>query len=380
MILAFLRGIFEYGKETRTSTDIKPDVIFQDFISDVGKSFSLICLRTAPYPRTTAKLARCHMYASHVGRDMGFLFCTCSHLGLHAELGELVSTIVSEAAERSGTNEEHVWIFDDVYLPILKTFVEMLEEMDISVENSPFQSLFQQLLGLYIIKYVEEEPVAEKDWARNAVDCDCKNCAPLNEFHLSPTKTSRSFKVATTFFNHFSDMTDHLYWGECECCVDVEQRVFTLTKNRGGYEADHEKWLRHHNEAHERLSELDSPTFKRLLGNLHEAIMSQSVPALEIFLNDRQAWKLSCSRQTGEDKSVKDFSEGSTLEDPLSPKIAPNAGSSETPFEISGVREALPKPTTDAAERVWGAEEEELASVEVEKAFSESSDLIDLNF
>jgi hypothetical protein len=50
-------------------------------------------------------------------------------------------------------------LFDDVYMPLLKIILAMLQEKLIKVEASPFQQLFRRILSLYIVECVGRSQV-----------------------------------------------------------------------------------------------------------------------------------------------------------------------------------------------------------------------------
>jgi hypothetical protein len=103
-------------------------------------------------------------------------------------------------------------------MPLLKIILAMLQEKGIKVEGSPFQQLFRRILSLYIVECVGKEPVAQRDWARTPVDCDCPHCYSLNEFLLNPTEMSRQFESIPDVLKHISNVA--AFWTRYDYEVD----------------------------------------------------------------------------------------------------------------------------------------------------------------
>jgi hypothetical protein len=176
MASAFLQDIYDCKPGRTPHKELLPDYIFQACISYVVGDFSLDFLAYTYYPQTLKRLESYQRYVKAAGGGIAFLLCNCTTLGLHNELDDFVVQISSEAARSCEAHHNPAHLFDDIYMPLLKIILAMLQEKRIKVEGSPFQQLFRRILSLYIVEFVGKEPAAQLNWARTPMDCDCPHC------------------------------------------------------------------------------------------------------------------------------------------------------------------------------------------------------------
>jgi hypothetical protein len=118
----------------------------------------------------------------------------CHLLRFTKELDLIIVKFTTEMGDR--INDQRVCVDDfcqDLVTPFLKLLVRILEDKSIPVSESPFKCLFLRLSSNYIVRYVDSEPEKSKDWKRDPVECECKNCRELNESLVNLVEITRRF-------------------------------------------------------------------------------------------------------------------------------------------------------------------------------------------
>ena len=280
MVFAFQMSIFNAGTEGYLSQNVVR-TIFADIVSAMLKGFGLLAMETlifpTPFDASTAsyseRLARPAAPAGPVlnsdrTRAIAILLCHCESLHLSTELNYMVFSLAEEAKIIDLVQ------FDLVFLPFLETLGSILQEFSISVEGSPFQGLFQQILSTYLERFVGPEPRRSNDWSRPTVVFDCQDCPSLNRFLADPRQMTRTFtvngkrrdhvysKVADTGIDHFTDKT-----GPCHCLV--------LTKNDNYFRFVRKAWEERCAVARTHIQRIDTKVhLKPLLAALYNSIIT----------------------------------------------------------------------------------------------------------
>jgi len=279
MILTFEHAIFTAGIEERIPHDIAR-AVFADIILAMLNGFGLLALGTLVTPPrpTTGYESYSSFYRqpdpvldAERCRDIALVLCHCQSLSLITELNLLVSNLAEEAR---ATNLVR---FDLIFLPFLKVLGSTIQELGIVVQMSPLQSLFQQVLSIYLERYVQPEPQRSMDWSRPTVVCDCQDCSSLNRFLANPTQRTHRFtingkrrdhvfsKVADTGIDHVVDPT-----GSCHSLI--------LSKNEKYFELMHKAWKDRCTVAKNQLRAIDTEVgLKPLLAGLYDPILSLSI-------------------------------------------------------------------------------------------------------
>lgn len=206
------------------------------------------------------------------GRDISLLLCHCHTLHLVTELNILVSRL---AADAETMNLE---LFQFFFFSFLKTLGSTLLDHNIELQNSPFQTLFQQVLRTYIKRYVQPEPRPSRDWSRPTVVCDCQDCVFLNAFLANPKKQQDKF-------NYHTKRRDHIYSKVADTEIDQytdtshgTHYTLVLTKNGRYFEIVHKAWTERGTVAKRHLQDMDSEIgLGPFLGDLYDPIISLSI-------------------------------------------------------------------------------------------------------
>jgi hypothetical protein len=283
MTVAFVTKLFEAGANGEVPEDVA-DTVYRDVVSDLADSFSLRSLGTTLAAKQKEAISRAWGRSNDLepiidhenSKNIATLLCQCHLLELTRELDEIVEKISAEARTIK------IELFEGVYLPLLKTLVGLLQTQNISLDDSQFQKGFKFILAAYIVRYVEEEPAAPKDWARAPVDCECEHCIPLNAFLVNPLEEVGSFPGAQNWhqFNLIGDV------GFIRETVDKYKptEALKVTKTLGQYDAAHKEWTRRRDAAKKHLKSFQKENIKALLGKMHGPIMSLKVSKVEPFM------------------------------------------------------------------------------------------------
>lgn len=276
-------SIFDAGAEGSISQDTVR-IIFVHVISAMLNGFGLLAMDAliypAPFDSRTASFSDFRRRRDGPSgpvidqdrtRAVALLLCHCESLHLTSELNTMVLNLVQEAKTINLAQ------FDVVFLPFLEILGSTLPELGISVHGSPFQSLFQAILGIYLERFVRPESQRSNDWSRAMVVRDCQDCTVLNKFLADPRLMTQTFtingkrrnhvysKVADTGIDQFTDAT-----GPCHSLV--------LTKNDKYFDILHKAWEARCAVAQKHIQNIDAKVdLKPLLTELYEPVSSLSM-------------------------------------------------------------------------------------------------------
>lgn len=278
MAVAFLTGLFKAGVAGEVPEDVT-QTIFHDIITDLADSFTLSFL-SASLEKGNKKSRSVFVLTSSTAPEplidhlnshtVAELLLLCQRLQFHMELESIVAKLVLEA--RTAPLD----LFPNMYLPFLKILLQLLEGQNITIGDSPFPRLFQQILSKYLVRFVRLEPLPPKDWKRPTVNCACQDCQSLNRFLASPVEMVGRFAVNKKRRQHL-----HNQLNGTGCTHETERhgspQTLVVTKNQKLYLVAHNDWSMRHGVANKHLQELRKDTMKDLLADMYEPIMSLSV-------------------------------------------------------------------------------------------------------
>jgi hypothetical protein len=192
-----------------------------------------------------------------------------------SELDSLVQKLNSEALG------VELGLYGSFFLPFLKKVILRLQKESTPFQDTPFQILFQHILGSYVVRFVGTEPESFKDWARPKVACICRDCRTLNEFLSSVTEKSRHFARKKERRSHLRQVLAHNGFD-----FEENKRSLIITKNEKIYdnylgytpiEQLRESWSNRCDEARKELAGFRADLLKDLLLDLNEPITSLSL-------------------------------------------------------------------------------------------------------
>jgi hypothetical protein len=291
MTLAFQLAIFTAGTE-RPLLQETARTVFAHVIPRMLNGFGLLALgasallrlpdlEAAWYPRSVRPPLL--VFDADRSREIALLLCDCDMLQLSTELNFLLSSLAEEA------RTINVDLFELTFLPFLKTLGSTIQELNMSMRHSPFQTLFQQVLSTYVERYVRSEPQPSTDWSRPTVLCDCQDCPSLNLFLANSKQQVANFRVA-------EKRRDHIYSKVSD--TGIEQRTdksswppfsLVLTKNMKYFEIAYKAWEERCIVAKNYLQAMDSEVgLKPFLADLYTPIVSLSMVSSNAARDYRQ--------------------------------------------------------------------------------------------
>lgn len=117
----------------------------------------------------------------------------CHKSSLKKELQQAIVKICEEAGRVA------LQVLDMVFPAFLKDLIDALTEQAIVIAGSMFRDLFQQILGIYIRRFIEPEPKLD-DWSREEIPCPIPNCnvrGQLNAFFRNSTIREARLTLST---------------------------------------------------------------------------------------------------------------------------------------------------------------------------------------
>lgn len=284
MAMAFLKGLFDNGISGEITESVA-HAIFKDVISDLVDQFSLRNLDQA-HGISKRLMTASSLESLYLGqprtmavpdhdnsKNIATLLCNCLSLGLETELDQIMTKLIREVTKAP------VGLFEVIYLPFLKVLIDMLQEKSISAQGSLFQRLFQMILGVYIIRYVQPEPVPPKDWTRPPVNCGCSDCQDLNAFLRAPDRKVGRFAVNKQRRAHLHQKVDG-----SGLTHETERRgspqTLVITKNLAQHHAAYKAWEQRCNVAQNHIQNLGTESLKEFLSEIYVPVLSLSVNKL----------------------------------------------------------------------------------------------------
>jgi hypothetical protein len=286
MVVAFLTGLFISGSNAAINLDITRNV-FQDVISDSVEHFSLRSLEIVkvikPY-----QASRYNRPASppkeeidnQNSRNVATLLSNCLELGLHNELERACAKLTAEV------EISKVDLFGSVYLPLLKDLSAMIR----GNESSPaLQSLFQDVLSTYIVRFVKAEPTPPQDWKRRTTNCNCADCQALNRYLASPMEKVGRFAMGMKRRQHLESQLPDKRGFATETVRSGNPQVLVITKTNAIYVHERTMWTERCNVALAHIQSIGEETLRKLLGDKFDSIWSLSYTKAMEFTSKRPA-------------------------------------------------------------------------------------------
>jgi hypothetical protein len=166
--------------------------IFNDVLPNLAKKFSILCIGSKPSSSPASDWWLEH--AGEIARHLSALLRQCMTWKLGWTMDVLIKKIVEEAETAGGD------YFTFLYLPFAKHLMTDLESRGVEAQGSPFQNLFQLLLGTWIVEHVW---APKTGWERLTVSCSCIHCKNLNKFLRNGSEPDRGFLLPADSIHHF---------------------------------------------------------------------------------------------------------------------------------------------------------------------------------
>ena len=187
--------MFEAERDGATKDGVARN-IYRDVLADLIPTFRLEIETPSP------KKAR-HHYSISIdtkpkqsrasaidANDIASLLDYCRTMQLTDEKLAIMDQVVesSKTIEPSG--------FSDVLIPLLGRLVELSRFNDISLDEIISKPCFQDVLTIYVQRYIGREPAQPRDWAQARIGCGCGDCHKLSHFMTNPREKVGKFAMA----------------------------------------------------------------------------------------------------------------------------------------------------------------------------------------
>ena len=122
--------------------------------------------------------------------DIASLLDYCRVLKLTDEKDAIIDQLVesSKTVDPSG--------FGAVFIPLFARLVELSRFHEISLDESISKTCFQDVMTLYVQRYIGLEPAKPRDWAQARTGCGCGDCQALSRFLTDPVQKVGRFAMA----------------------------------------------------------------------------------------------------------------------------------------------------------------------------------------
>lgn len=169
------------------------------------------------------------------GDRIAEVFSHCLSMGLKDEMDQLVAKLKQEAGRADCV------ALEQVLMPFLRNLPQVMRDQDIPLVTENYQELFQQVISLYVFRYVRREPQRPPNWACPKKGCGCKDCVHLDLFLSSPTRQTMEFTTTGPKRNHIEDRVRGLN----EICTSTKMNgraphTLILTKTMDWWKSSHD--------------------------------------------------------------------------------------------------------------------------------------------
>ncbi|MCJ1393988.1 hypothetical protein MMC18_006865 [Xylographa bjoerkii] len=264
---AFLACLFQAGENGDLDTYIVSNV-FADILSNILDDFKLE-YQVASNKRVRYTEAPPHSHTDIVGDtlittmaadDIVMLISYCISLENNKAVNRILRRIRRDATTINTS------AFHALLIPILQGLLETLQSLGVPLVSPQFQTFFQDLLHLYILRYVGMEPDGGSDWTRPLEGCGCANCCKLNHFLADPNRQIETFAVAPAQRAHL-----HQRIGD-SCKHETEQingtPTLVVTKTEEPSQISLRSWLHRRDEAIQKFRDIGTrEALQEILGD-----------------------------------------------------------------------------------------------------------------
>jgi hypothetical protein len=219
------------------------------------------------------------------GEQLAMYVHHCLSTGLHDETSILLDQFTTEVV-RLRTDD-----FPATVLPFLRGLAALMPDFGMRYTDHKYQTIFYELLTLYLDKSVSAKPLGPTDWTRKPPVCEqttsqflngeprgpCHDCQTLQDFLLDGSKQDMNWKVAK--YKH-----SHLIYALLKGRVDCKSKTtgsgrdyhLLVTKTNDLYDQALREWEDRRQKAEQELGLFDQQSLKELLGDRYDAIMTMS--------------------------------------------------------------------------------------------------------
>lgn len=154
-----------------------------------------------------------------------------------------------------------------LYIPFIRTLVEILEKADTPLTLPTYQRIFRTVFTSLLDRWVGKEPPQPSDLCVKPVACRCEDCKHLNAFLTNPSQLEYVFRGTMERFHHL-DIELRTYGIPCkhEVARLTACNRIVLCKEFREYDGAKEGWERRKLLAEREVDQFSQARLKTFLG------------------------------------------------------------------------------------------------------------------
>ena len=247
--------------------------IYRDVLVDLIPAFILDTGTPSP------KKARHHYYmegptkpeqsrtTSIDANDIANLLDYCRTMQLTDEKRAIMDELVksSKTVDPSG--------FGTLFIPLFVRLVELSRANNISLDENISKSCVQDVLTIYVQRYIGPEPAKPRDWAQACTGCRCGDCESLSRFMANPSEKVGRFAMAEKRRRHLENRLRGT-----RCSLDTERRgsphTLVVTKTLRKWHESLQGWKGRCEVATESFRTVGTQAMEQIFGEHYEDFTS----------------------------------------------------------------------------------------------------------
>lgn len=270
--ITFLVLLFE-AKRDGVTNDAVAKNIYRDVLTDLIPTFRLDIDTPSPkkaryhYSISTDTEPKQSKTISIDPTDIASLLDHCRVMQLTDERLAIMDQLVesSKTVEPSG--------FGNLFIPLLTRLVELSRVNNISLDAYISNSCSQDVLTLYVQRYIGPEPAKPLDWAQARTGCGCEDCQKLSRFMVDPMKQVIWFPLAEKRRRHLASKLR-----DTGCTFDTERQgprhTLVVFKTLSKWQESLNEWKARCKLASQSLSTVGTEAVKQIFGERYEEFAS----------------------------------------------------------------------------------------------------------
>ena len=199
--------------------------------------------------------------------DIASLLDYCRSMELTEERHAIMNRLVesSKIVDPSG--------FSNVFVPLFARLVEISRINDTSLEENISKTCFQDVMSLYVQRYIGLEPAKPRDWAQPHTVCSCGDCQGLSRFMADPTRQVGRFAMAEKRRRHLENRLR-----DTGCSLDTERQgsphTLVVTKTLRKWHESLSEWKARCKVAGQSFLTIGTTAMEQMFGEHYEEFAS----------------------------------------------------------------------------------------------------------
>lgn len=179
--------------------------------------------------------------------------------------------IMNQLVESSKTIDPSA--FSDVFTPLFARLVELSRVNDICLDENISKTCFQDVMTLYVQRYIGLEPAKPRDWAQARTGCGCGDCQGLSRFMADPSQKIGRFAMAEKRRRHLEYKLH-----DTGCNLDTERQgsphTLVVTKTLKKWHESLKEWKARCKVASQSFHTIGTKAIEQVFGEHYEEFIS----------------------------------------------------------------------------------------------------------